>query len=965
MGALSSVPGAASPGAASPGDPGAAPGAVTVYVAGQAAQSYPAGAPLAAGAIVPTAALSLPVPVVLQQAGDWMIAIITWRPLPGDVPAPSVSVEDDARNWWDPPQPNADSSASGVTRTAVWIAPAARPPVMNPAGGGYVMVAPSGYVTAVACTVLGVTGMAPWVSVTGLVTTFANAATALAALALAAPPALAVMVTGCGADDNADTVSLAGSGWSLAAPVAASNGADHTADITLSSAWQVTSGAGSATWSASGSLDLSGTICGLLISAAGPVQPNPSWPAVVYPEVAPGAGPGTPASQLGWASLGNRFLGLRQWVQGRQYTLAQLQAGQGTLVLDNPDYALTPPGSGAFSGIDSGAPWRVRVAVLGQPCPWYVLASGFAQRLPPSWPAVMRGQVQATVTDAAGYLGRSLRSAFSADGLEDGPWGSWRCDDPAGSLAAASEVPGNPLPLVVTLSKYGTGGATQAFGQNSGALPGNLSTVLTASGITAAAGGGMWGQTLPSATFSPAGTLGYFLSLASGSFPQIANGMAIEMWFQTQAPALTSYVPTLFAMGSSGRLAAGLSVLPPASGNGLQFVSSTGSGIAATGIGSVNYYATSPGPLTQVGFNFTTSGWICYVNGVSVASGTWGISAAQLPFTMLTVGGGQGSLPGVAPNSLAFAFGGFTGGVRIYPRPLPAARFLAHYQAGLGMGGEDVAQRMERLAAWGNPATRRLILPSTGRFTTPAATTRDVGGNPASTALNNIASSTLPAVYTISPTNAVTYLPRQYACNQPARWILGDDTAAGEIPFLPTYAPDYDPARVVNDPQVAQLDDNSVQLPYLAAQEAASQVQYGYQSAQVTGYLQGDVLAPYSASPGCTDLVNWVADTTNVPRMRIAQVTVDAARHPSAWPFVAGVANGDVLTANLRMPTAGGQLLTITGRVTQTTRDLSFDTDGGVTGSVTCVIDNAPELAALTADHPALGLLGVGNRLPW
>jgi hypothetical protein len=359
-GASVALPAAAMALAAPPGTPAAGSAVITVTVAGSASFAFP----LTAAGIPDPGTLSLPVPVT-NFAGDWLFAVISWHQAPG-TPAVTWSVGDDAQsaggtqghNWWDPlGTPTGTSSASGVTRTAIWVAPAARE-------CSNVYIAPTGFALSVACTVLDVAGLLPWYTLADAVAhTHANAGTALPALTQGAPASQSFFLTACSSDENADTISLAGTGWTSGSQVQASNGTDHTSDITQNLAWQTASGSVSATWSSNSAQDLSGVIGGVLAAAQMPGQPSRYWP-VTIAEMAPGSGIGSAPDTLSWTPTTARYLKM-DVTQGRQYELAQLSTGEGTLLLDNPDGALLPPGTGSFAGITSGTPYRLRTAWPG------------------------------------------------------------------------------------------------------------------------------------------------------------------------------------------------------------------------------------------------------------------------------------------------------------------------------------------------------------------------------------------------------------------------------------------------------------------------------------------------------------------------------------------------------------------------------------------------------------------------
>jgi hypothetical protein len=1020
----------------------------------------------------------------------------------------TVSVADGA-NWWDPlGQPSGTSPAAGVMRSAIWAAPAARTPPQ-----GTVMIAPTGYYTALAALVYDVSGLSPWSALELISTGYANAATALS-LSLAAPAAQSIVFALSGSDNLADTVSLAAGGWPALSTVTALNGIDHTADIEAAAAWQVTTGATTAAWSSTGALDFSAAIAAIAVTGSPPSQPNTMWPYAVT-EIAPGSGPGSPPDQLTWVPLTSRVLA-SGFTQGRQYTLGQLQAGQGTLTLDNPDLALIPPGSGAYAGIDSGTPFRTRCAwaggawqvswtgngstaspqaaavhaatvtpgvtyttsawtaasgpyaagmqiglfwytsggsflsssvsqlvpasaqaalmtvtatapataaradvvigALGTPAtsvtfyaaaappgsagyvtpvpgvtwtsenaavittlapwredprgapsitPWYVDSAGYFQRWPPSWDAEMlRGQTTATTTDAWGYANTNLQSVLRSEVLSDGPYAYWPCTDPAqdanirATSGAANIAPGNQNPLNVILSKNGTGGtATQAFGADSGALLGDTITTVTTTQRLATQGT-LWQQNAV-----PASSLaGYSLSCTDSSYPSVTNGVTVAGWFQwTGGLPTTGFLLSL--MNTAGNVLNAYLETPGPPNLVLQSLQN------AAHVNQVNLLTVFPSGLFHLAIAFNRTTYAAYFNGQLIDSGTWTYTIPAA-FTSLWFNGNWAPVGGTGGGT----YNGNTAHVAVFPRMLPPARIMSHYQAGAyamaqtltgaphPLAGETASNRIERLLQYASLPGRRAILPDTGP--TPVVSCQDIGNQPAATSLTNIAVSTVPAILAVRPAGDIIYTARGDAYNDPVTWVLGDNQAAGEIPFTKDYAPDYDPGRVVNDIQITGLDDQSVTVPTQAGLEASSQLQYGDVTYQPTGYLQNDPLSLATAGPGTQDLADWIAATNAKPQLRAASVTVDASKHPAAWPFVLGAGVGDGVTVNLRPATAGGQLVTITGRITQTTRARQFSQDQ-VSGSVNCVIDTAPDLNVLTADDPVRGQLTGSNVLGW
>lgn len=536
----------------------------------------------------------LQVPVT-NTAGDWLFALVAWRPSTAGSGAPSIVVADDAHNWWEPVgAPSTDSSATGVVRTALWAAPAAR--VANSLTGvTNVQVAATGPVLSLACVIADVAGIVPWYQVAAVSTNFFNTASALT-VSTSAPSAQAILFSGFATDNNSMTVT-GPSGWTALPGASASNGVDHTADIALDASWQVTSSAATANVSIGGALDLAGVIAGVLVSAPQPAQPSPNWP-VVYTEMAIGAGIQTPPAQMTWTSLAARSTAF-QMRQGKPYSLGQLQAGQGTIEIDNPDGALIPPGTGPFAGLDSGTPLRRRIiwpGLAGAPnlTPHYVAFSGYFRRWPFTVDAeLLRGKTTAEITDAWGYGNGPLTSMAIGECLIDSPHSLWPMTDPAGSAGASNVVP-NGIPLTLVTSKYGAGGASITWGTNSGALAGMSSATVTANGKSGGSTG-MWQQKLSGASLNTQG-YGYALVCQDAAFPGLTgNGCTVEAW-----AGLSGYTVGQ-GFGNSGSTITCVGLSGVANGTPVVFTSVTGFTLPAPiTAGTVYYVIAASGTTFQV-----------------------------------------------------------------------------------------------------------------------------------------------------------------------------------------------------------------------------------------------------------------------------------------------------------------------------------------------------------------------------
>lgn len=1034
---------------------------VAVTVCGSNSYAFPAGF------FFPfPSARPLQVPVT-NTGGDWMLGIVTWRqPLAGQ--GVTVSFADDQHNWWEPlGAPSGDSPAAGVTRTAIWAAPAAQ-------AAKYVQAAASGPVLSLAVTILDVSGMLPWMTLTPFQVNYALAATTVA-LSAAAPASSALWVTAVGTDENAFTITGPGAGWTSLPQVSATDSVDHAADITLSAAWKVTTGSVTTAWGSSSALDWGGIVAGVLVSGTAPVQSNPNWPAVIT-EIAPGAGAQTLPAALSWTPLSARTLTLAAQ-QGRQYTLAQLQAGQGTAVVDNPDGALIPPGTGSFAGIDSGTPIRQRVIIPSLASPHYVSFSGYLQRWPFATPGdMLRGETQATIVDVWAYAAGLLNSMAREEMLLDEPYAVWPLDDPAGSGQGSNIAPGNSSPLNVVTSKYGAGGATVAFGANSGALIGDSSAKVTASGKSGG-GQGMFSQILAGTSLNT-GVYGSALVCFDAGYPPISAGVTIETWFNCQVNQATGGVLG-FAANSSGSLFGSangfgdgtpvvLSVAPGftlpggfsagtvyyvvnVSGGNYQLSATLGgSAITVTSSGSGFIQACTPWPqvvfsarnahglIVEIDVRTTDGALIMQYRTAAGASHTVVVDSAkdyrQPGMTFVSAAFSQaayrvstgpvtvtGSFAAALPAAFAeLCFGGvqdrsvqggglsgFLSLAAVYPAFLAPVRSLSHNGAATGLAEEAACDRVERILEYAGLTGRRWIGQQVVQYEGDLVVSgQDIGGQGAATSVSNIAASTVPAMAYVARTGDIVYWSKLYAWNQPVKWVLGDqagltgivldETGApvldesgspvldesstpGEIPFLlQQFSTDYDPARVVNDIQLTQLDTQTVTVPSgvmaattVAAIEAASEARYGDQPYQQTGYLNFDATSGYTAGGSMVDLAAWIANVYQRPRNRVQAVTVNAAANAAnassdlAWQFWAGASVGDMVQVNVRLPTAAtSPLISLVARISQVSPAGQFSQDG-TSATITCVLDFPPEYQALVCDDPVRGLLNGSNVLSW
>jgi Concanavalin A-like lectin/glucanases superfamily len=610
------------------------------------------------------------------------------------------------------------------------------------------------------------------------------------------------------------------------------------------------------------------------------------------------------------------------------------------------------------------AAWVPNPSGPAQPSPWWIPYSGFIERLPQQWDENLRGFTEATITDYWFACNYEPQPILPQELLNDDPYAYWPLTDPAGTTAATNLAPGNSNTLNVTNSKYGTGGVTESFYENTGALLGAQSTLVVSTTFDVTQEAGMWQLSNASSSGGspPWEATGISLTCTDTNFPSIANGMTIEIWVQATSP-YTSVGQSVWMLSDvDGPLCL---LFWANNGVGIFYLQVRGGTETQLQASSTDY--TTQGLIHLVlTFNKTTGTF--YVNGQVVSSSSPLTFVSPIPaskWTTLTVNGALTTVAGVFGQYQSMNFNGYTGQVVIYPYELTAARVYTHYLAGaFAMAGEPAYYRIERLLTAGNALGRRAILQDPENVVTHVVSTQDVASQAASASVANLTGDLLPGMFYIAPTGDMFYLDRAYAYNQGIVWAIGDDIWNGEYPYDGNIQYDFDPTRIINEIQLTQLDDESITTSSLTAIEAASQAQYGTITDVATGYLQGDANYPLNYGPGLLDLANWLAATYQAPVLRVSQITLSSDDYPASWPLILGISVGDMVTVARRPPGSSSSVLLLTGRVTQTTRTFQYSVTTAV-ASVSLMIDSSPEEDALTCDDTVRGQLTGTDVLGW
>ena len=1000
----SAVPGIAIPGASVPGTPyrvvtpataGGSAGLAPMAPAGSGTVAYHGTTVLAQwtgsraigdGSGIPAPpTMPLEVPVANSgTSGNGMVAFVSWT-LPPGYPGADMAVTDDAHNvWWPLGAPATTSDPSGVTRSAIWAC-------ASPFAAAHVYVSPTGlpapcYPAVIGVTIAEFTGFPASVMDATVTTGSANDATAVTADAAAPASAALILATGATSAWAGAPVqpSLTGTGWNALTGISATGGQtlggvpEHALGTTP--AWQTASGARDATWTAATAGGMSAATAVILTSAEPPAEqdgPEVYWPGWL---VLAGIGSGalTPPGQVTWTDLTSRWItaGTSSAQTGKQYELDQLQAADDQITLDDNDGYLTPdnPLSPYYPDVTADVPIRILAWKNGRA---YGYLAGYAERWPVNWDASWYGLVKPTLTDAWALQQNQLNSVLSQETTWDpNLYAYWPCSDPQYSisvtptLAAQNLAPGNTNPLVVVTSKNGALAATQAFGAGGGSLPGDQS-------------GSFWSQT--GLTAADDG-YGYALYCADDGYPPLSGeGMTVSAWFSPD-PGGTPGTNPVQIEGSFDQQLIMLRAVNAGAGAVFQVYLQSPIGTSPGAITVAVWDASSrvrtntavyTGNWLQAGFlhmaiTVTQTTWVLWINGARAGNGSCNLpeQVSWLEF----MGSADRNYTGGMLN-------GQCGEISVYGCQLPADRIRSLYLAGSpnpqtvaggktqGFTGNQFAteyahQRMERLWAYGGWAGPRSVSQSsttgmeaitdiqgsTAAITAGGGVNLSAGGMQASMAVSNIVFSDGGFIYT-DGCGTLCYYSRTDLYQTPNSWTLGEDTAAGEIPYLPSAILGYDKSLLYNGAELTPAA--SVTGAAITAANTPSIAAHGefVYNAMAYQYLKALI----------TDQANWIVNTRGTVTLRVQSLTCDAFANEDVWPLLLGIEPAQAVTV-WRRPQEAPYTVELFPLVCQLTKTINF---GSGTAKVKITTDMFPESTVMIIGDPVRGQATGANVLGW
>ncbi|HEY9475612.1 MAG TPA: hypothetical protein VIS06_17405 [Mycobacteriales bacterium] len=849
--------------------------------------------------------------VAAQPAeGSWLIATIAYRTVDGTQALASVA--DMGRNWWILCG-SAYNEVTG-TRVEVWACPTV-------AFAGFPLASVYSAVSHIHADDTG-SHVVHVAEVTGFVNGFptllgtavATATGTTLSVALADPGATALIIAAAAADNNDVTITAPGAPWTALTPVTRDG-----PDLSLTPVWQAGTGTQTATWTSTSPLVWTGVIIALAETGTVWDQPNANWPATRL-EVAAGYGQDVPLTRIpaaDWVDQTSRFEAFGGAARGIGYELGRPQAGAAGLTLRNYDDAITSVAGGAY---DLYTPYRILTAWDGK---IYPVSAGWLEEAVRQWRTAHHGYVDWSVVDALATLAQDVPSALRGDILRRQPYAYWPLDDPSGALVAANASPRSSAALQVTQSKYGVAAATQDFG--------------AATELDGDAGTGWQQQGLTNVDNVP----GFALVGADPGFPAVSGGVTVF--------GITRVADDLNTQPDGGVT---LCILrsDDARNNTVIKVWMT----ADLGIPTVTVWDKDTAAATNTAGTFNIAQmkpipWVLRFNRTSwrlahQRSNITFSGACDLPdsFRSISIGGEADEVyNGNAGNAVHSH-------IAVWDRELTDGEVVQLMdRATVGYrAGESIGLRAQRYMATGGARLPRAVDAST------LTGSRDTQNGVLLQRLADLADQDTGLLYGDAAGN-MRFRSGSAGYQQAARWTFGEDTAAGEIPFAPAVRITSGPTYLYNRVNVANTGEAGRDESPLVwsdrthlAVDAASGGRYGIRPLDRATNLY------YTAE--AQHLAEWLLAQYREPTQRFAEVTVNAAAYPAAWPMLLAVEVGDLVNV-VRRP-VGQAEIRASCRVLQVKPTLRYGLTG-TEGSVTLTLAAAPPPVLVLGD-PAKGVLG-------
>lgn len=548
----------------------------------------------------------------------------------------------------------------------------------------------------------------------------------------------------------------------------------------------------------------------------------------------------------------------------------------------------------------------------------YPLHRGYAERFTRSWASKgFEGQVSLPGVDSLAVLNAmavpheytyammTTNAEYRAALPPSGPTFYYPLTGSAGSALAPDESANVNPPLIIGYPASLGSGTLPSFGQ----------------GLEIAGYAGMTGVTFtPGANPAVAGSsamsilgVGPRVGTPAVSFPGVLSTPSLTAWGASVAawvkctptsPAAGVYVAhALKESGSGTNYTSPVALIIQAAGTATAALQSIG------GSGSPQVAATSSTTVTDglphllVATISQSSGGNSvakiYIDGVLAATATVATSVCgmlNVDATDLQVGGFIAvAQPGLVINGTVSQTG-------FWDKELTAAEITNLYTIGsTAYAGEISGTRVERHFTMASFNGARRVSTGTTAMQAPSWTGFYVDG------LTDLQDTTLAegGANWAAPDGAVVFEGRQDRwLRLTPSWTFGEDTAAGEIPYLdPGPVFDFDPTYVYANVQVARANGSTAQGGLLADIATARRRFFGRSYSQTSDF-DSDTTAQYAA--------DWIFYTHSFPLSRVAAIAIDPASNTSLWHAALSIEVGQLVRVKKRAKAANaGAGLTI------------------------------------------------------
>lgn len=659
-----------------------------------------------------------------------------------------------------------------------------------------------------------------------------------------------------------------------------------------------------------------------------PAVVNASWPYLKL-EAAFGFPSSTPPDQLQYVDISNRVLSVTT-KRGRGYELGTLEAGEADFVLRNDDGFLTPNNTASPYTIQAYTPIRLTAIWQGK---IYPIFTGFMERWPEVWTDPHWGEVNAVAVDSWAMFVGILPSIVKGERLIDAPTGYWPCSDANSSATAINiSVGNNSTPLSVLESVDGAGASTQAFGQSQVKLVGDTGTNWALTGL-----------------LSSQSTKGFSLAYnGQQQLPPINQGVCVTWWVYVPypgGPITTSPRSAIFtAVGFGGPI---IQVwMDAATAIHVTTWSTTGAQTDHTPASTFGY----ANQIVPMLLNFSNTGYTLYLGNVEVLSGTDSMVTNWSFFSFC------GRLDRFSTSNFAnMAFSH----IAVYPRQLSFSRLVTYNFTGInGMAGDFGDWRVSRILSYMLWPTPHRVYYDASTSQLSGATT--IAGASVASAINDVANTERALLY-VDKNGYVAYVTRDHATDRGIQATFGENTAAGELPYLINLELDFDPQYVYNDVQVTHLGtpafgQTTVSSPIIYVKNLGSINQYGDRSQQLTSL--------FSSITQSVDLTNWLVNQYSQPKPRVTQVTFSASRNTSIFSQLLALDVGDRVTLNRRP--IGASVISLNVVIIGVHHGINFETgDWLITFDLMPASVLSLAINSLTFNDPVLGQLDSTNVFNW